>query len=106
MIREHMADIGKLGTVIVSNGLTVTVQILDVKEVWGRTRWLVTPVAGEHEAWVEYVKFDSSADGEIIPNIPDILLRPFSFLANICRNKDLTLDDVHSLTQTNYTLRH
>jgi hypothetical protein len=64
MIREHMADIGKKGTIVVSNGLTVTVQILDVKVEWGRTRWLVTPVEGAHEAWVEHVSIANNASSD------------------------------------------
>jgi hypothetical protein len=64
MIREHMADIGKKGTIVVSNGLTVTVQILDVKVEWGRTRWLVTPVEGAREAWVEHVSIANNASSD------------------------------------------
>jgi hypothetical protein len=35
--------------------LTVAVRILDLKEVSGQTRWLVTPIAGEGEVWVNTV---------------------------------------------------
>lgn len=35
------------------NGLTISVIILDIKERWGRTRFLVSPETGSGEIWVE-----------------------------------------------------
>lgn len=54
MVLEHASDIGKTGT-IAAEGLTVQVRILDVKQTYGRLRWLVTPVAGASEKWTETV---------------------------------------------------
>ncbi len=34
-------------------GLLVSVVIMDVKERWGRVRFLVSPVAGKGTIWVE-----------------------------------------------------
>lgn len=36
-------------------GLTVGVVVLDVKERWGKTRFLVSPVTGKGEVWVESI---------------------------------------------------
>lgn len=52
MVIEHLGDIGKEGTIEEGN-FTFRVRILDVKQSYGRTRWLVTPVAGSGEAWTE-----------------------------------------------------
>lgn len=51
-IREKMLVIGterfiEFGT------LTVEVKVLDYKVSFGKQRWLVTPVAGTGETWVE-----------------------------------------------------
>ena len=54
MVLKHQSDIGRIGA-INAEGLTVQVRILDVKETYGRLRWLVTPVAGSGERWVERV---------------------------------------------------
>lgn len=55
-----MATSASLGAVIGSTGslhsegydLTFRVHIKDAREVWGRTDYLVTPVAGTGEKWV------------------------------------------------------
>jgi|ERR1700676_2143627 len=44
-------SIGKLGT-INQGGLTVDVTVLDAKQAYGCTRFLVSPVAGSGEVWV------------------------------------------------------
>jgi len=36
-------------------GLKVEVTIINIKEAWGKQRFLITPVAGEGEVWVEAV---------------------------------------------------
>ena len=33
--------------------ITVEVKVLDYKNSWGKDRWLVAPVAGTGETWVE-----------------------------------------------------
>lgn len=46
--------VGKKGTIF-AGGLRVEVEIKDVKNSYGRDRYLVTPVAGSGEVWVESV---------------------------------------------------
>ena len=36
-------------------GLTISVVVLDIKERWGKIRWLVSPEAGKGEVWVESI---------------------------------------------------
>ena len=55
-MKELLAAIGKTGTIEL-NGLSVSVTILDVKRSYGHTRFLVTPVAGEGQAWTEAVSY-------------------------------------------------
>lgn len=50
-----MGDIGKKGSIYVG-GLRVAVKVLDVKISYGKPRWLVTPVEGADEVWVESVE--------------------------------------------------
>lgn len=47
--------VGKKATVVCDLSLTIEVKILDVKMSYGRERYLVTPVAGSGERWVEAV---------------------------------------------------
>lgn len=47
-------SVGKKG-IIVSNGLTFNVKILDYKTAYGKERWLVTPVSGAGQVWVQSV---------------------------------------------------
>lgn len=47
--------VGKKATVVCDLSLTIEVKILDVKMSYGRERYLVTPVAGSGEVWVEAV---------------------------------------------------
>lgn len=56
-VKEMAADIGKSALVTIQKpvGITVLVEILDVKQSYGKTRWLVKPVNGEGDAWVEAV---------------------------------------------------
>lgn len=46
--------VGKIGTIF-AKGLTIEVNIMDVKEAYGNVRYKVTPVAGSGEVWVENV---------------------------------------------------
>ena len=46
--------VGKKATIFAA-GLKVEVTITDVKTSYGRDRYLVTPVAGAGEVWVESV---------------------------------------------------
>jgi hypothetical protein len=43
--------IGKQAS-IYQGGLTVTVRIMDAKQAYGQTRYLVTPVTGSGSVWV------------------------------------------------------
>ena len=47
--------IDKKGTIRIQGGVQVTVKILDVKNSYGRERFLVTPMDGQGEAWTENV---------------------------------------------------
>ena len=38
------------------NGLTIHVRIIDTKTVYGRDRFLVIPLQGEGEIWVENLR--------------------------------------------------
>lgn len=55
-MKELLAVINKEGF-ITTGGLRVDVKVTDVKQSYGRTRYLVTPIAGEGEVWVESVTF-------------------------------------------------
>lgn len=46
--------VGKEGTIQIG-GLTVAVAIKDYKNSYGRDRFLVTPIAGKGEVWIETV---------------------------------------------------
>lgn len=54
MKKEVETYVGKKATVDMG-GLTVEVKIVDVKKSYGRDRYLITPVAGKGEVWVEKV---------------------------------------------------
>ncbi len=47
-----MQNIGKRGTTRFGN-MVVQVEITDYKVSYGKERWLVTPVAGSGDTWVE-----------------------------------------------------
>lgn len=55
MINEVKKYVGKRG-LIVTGGLVVFVKIKDYKKVWGKERFLVTPVMGSGEVWVEKIE--------------------------------------------------
>lgn len=52
--------VGRTG-VIKLDGLEIEVKIGDVKQSWGKTRYLVSPVAGEGEKWVENIAYMKGA---------------------------------------------
>lgn len=51
-IKELAQNIGKEGTILLSN-MRVSVRILDVKQAYGNTRYLVTPLEGIGQTWVD-----------------------------------------------------
>lgn len=53
--KEAAGIIGKVGAVVLG-GLTVYVEIMDVKTEWGKVRYQVKPVEGSGSAWVETVR--------------------------------------------------
>jgi len=55
-IKEQSKLIGQIKNYAVSNGsgkMSVKVEILDVKSAYGRERFLIKPIKGEGEIWVE-----------------------------------------------------
>ena len=56
MLKEYAGCIGKTG-IIYAHGMNVQVTIVDVKQSYGRIRYLVTPVAGSGQVWTETVTF-------------------------------------------------
>ncbi len=53
-LKDQMVNIGKKGFISVG-GMTVGIEILDFKVSYGKERWLVKPVVGKGEVWVEEV---------------------------------------------------
>lgn len=51
-IKDKMVVIGSTRPLQIG-GLTVFVYVLDYKSSFGHDRWLVKPVSGEGETWVE-----------------------------------------------------
>lgn len=54
-LKEQIVNIGKEANISLG-GLVVTVIIQDYKNSYGKDRWLVTPVSGSGEIWVESIK--------------------------------------------------
>lgn len=50
--KEASEVIGKEGTIIAA-GFRIGVKVLDYKNSYGKDRWLVTPVTGSGQVWVE-----------------------------------------------------
>lgn len=50
--REMMQYVGMVASVQVESWI-VPMKIVDVKESWGRLRFLVTPIHGTGTAWIE-----------------------------------------------------
>ena len=62
-VSEVQKYIGRKGK-IYSNGLTILVKIKDIKERWGQTRYLVTPLSGTGEIWVENIRIEEETKKE------------------------------------------
>jgi hypothetical protein len=45
--------IGKIGIFTTQEGFTIDVRINDVKQAYGRTRYLISPVNGTGKVWTE-----------------------------------------------------
>ncbi len=54
-MKEKFINVGKKGVVRVG-GLKVEVEILDYKKVYGHDRWLVSPISGAGEVWIQDVE--------------------------------------------------
>jgi hypothetical protein len=52
-IEAARMNVGRTGMLDIEKGLQMEVRILGVKSRYGHTDMLVTPVAGNGEAWVE-----------------------------------------------------
>jgi len=52
-MKDKLAKIGKTAELRTQWGFVVEVRILDYKRSYGRDRWLVEPVSGYGNAWVE-----------------------------------------------------
>lgn len=55
-MKELLQKIGKQANYEI-NGLTVAVKVLDIKQSYGKIRYLITPIKGEGETWVEQLTF-------------------------------------------------
>lgn len=55
---KQAAVIGKRGYIKLG-GLEVSIEVLDYKNSYGKDRWLVTPLSGAGEIWVEEVHVGS-----------------------------------------------
>lgn len=53
-IKEMAEDIGKEVNIRIG-ALTIAVTVQDVKNSYGKTRWLVTPISGAGQIWVETI---------------------------------------------------
>lgn len=51
-LNEMSKMLGREGTIGI-NGMRIPVRIMDVKQVYGATRYLVAPIGGTGQAWVE-----------------------------------------------------
>lgn len=57
-MKEKLEKIGTGAKVQTEWGFYVNVIIKDYKNSYGRDRWLVSPLSGEGENWVEKIIFD------------------------------------------------
>jgi hypothetical protein len=51
--KELLLLIGKKGQLMIRPGCTTEVEVVDARQVFGRTDYQVKPVAGSGECWVE-----------------------------------------------------
>lgn len=54
-MKEKLSQIGKAAQIKMENGLYVDVIIKDYKNAYGNDTWLVSPIAGNGEAWVRNI---------------------------------------------------
>ncbi len=54
--KEKSETIGKKGTIQYGK-ITINVEVKDYKFTYGHDRWLVSPISGKGEMWVEDVTF-------------------------------------------------
>ncbi len=57
MKEEIEKYVGKTATITII-GLTVRVKIINIKNSWGHLRYLITPIEGSGESWVESVTLE------------------------------------------------
>jgi hypothetical protein len=55
-ISELATFVGQKGYLL-TEGLQVPVQVLDVRQVWGNVQVLITPIHGEGRKWVSADRF-------------------------------------------------
>lgn len=55
---EKVALIGKRANIrtTLPAGLTIQVDVLDYKNSYGKDRWLIRPIAGTGQAWVQKIE--------------------------------------------------
>jgi len=63
-MKELIQAIGKKGLIQIG-GLNVEVKVLDVKQSYGRDRYLVTPIAGNGEVWIECINLYKTQKKEV-----------------------------------------
>lgn len=51
-LKDKLSSIGKKGSISM-DGLSIEVKVVDFKQSYGRDRWLVTPVSGKGQKWIE-----------------------------------------------------
>lgn len=54
-MKDKLTRIGTTASLKTAWGFEIWVEIIDYKQSYGRDRWLVKPVSGEGEAWVEKI---------------------------------------------------
>lgn len=54
--KDQEQNIGK-EAIVFAGGMRVMVKVLDFKQSYGRERWLITPISGSGEVWVENISF-------------------------------------------------
>lgn len=60
MMQAKAERVGKVG-MLASEGMEMPVRVLDVKEAWGNMRFLVEPVGGKGQKWVDAVRVGPAA---------------------------------------------
>lgn len=63
--KEKLSMIDSLASVLLENSLSVQVKILDVRDSFGRTDILVTPVCGSGQQWVDMQRVQKQPAGPV-----------------------------------------